>query len=398
MASENWVSLSEIVAGRVVMGRIALNRVRPELFVEPYDRIIELMGKGIKTKEELISMIGQPVISAVIDAARSVHSQSDGGVDWEIALEQTAVKSMIASKLMTAARRLEKGEEVNSTEILEYFRDLDSQKPYILTMDKVTEDATPFIPSGWGAIDLHLGGIPKAGLITVGASPKVGKTTFMAAMAYRFKRQYPDKKVAIFTLEMNRAEFKNRMLILFDDLKTDMEMQSRILIEDAGGLSVQEVANKAARESDIGLVCVDFADLMIQDENNESEMAKIYRVLANLAKTMQCPVMLLSQFSKEYRGGIPLPRYLRYTSLAEALSWMVLCLYNTSKDFMRSKDTQLTLPHVPGYAYIVAWAIRGGFIKHLAEGDSPGAIQISFSGTKGWGEHASGWNRVSLVE
>lgn len=396
MTSENWTSLSEIVAGKVILGKIALNKIRPELFVEPYDRIIELMGSGVKTKEELCAAIGANVIQAALDAAKSVVTQTDH-IDWPVALEQVAVRNIIAHKLTNAARKLEKGEEVNVTEILEYFRDLDNQKPYIMTMDKITADDTPFISSGWNAIDKELGGIPKVGLITVGASPKVGKTTFMCDLVYRFKREYPAKRVCIFTLEMNKAEFKNRLLVLHPDLEQDIEAQSRILIEDGGGISVQEVANKAARESDIGLVAVDFADLMIQDENNESEMAKIYRVLANLAKSMQIPVVLLSQFSKEYRGGVPLPRYLRYTSLAEALSWMVLCLYNPGKDFMRDKNTQITLPDTPGFAYIAAWVIRGGFIKHAEDGESPGAIRLRFNGKRGWGEFSEQWHRLAIA-
>lgn len=394
MTSENWQSLSEIVAGKVIQGKVALNKVRPEIFVEPYDRIIELMGKGVKSKEEICAEVGANVVQAALDAAKSFANYAEHNVNWEVVLEQVAMKNLVAGKLLNVVRRLEHGEDVNTTEVLDYFRNLDSQKPYIISMDQIQADDMPFIESGWAAIDKELGGLPKAGLVTVGASPKVGKTTFMICLASRFKRRYPDKKIVIFTLEMIRSEFKQRMLDLFPDLREDIETQKRILVEDAGGLSVQEVANKAARETDVGLVCVDFADLMIQDENNESEMAKIYRVLANLAKSMQIPVILLGQFSKEYHGGVPLPRYLRYTSLAEALSWMVLMLYDPARDFQRTKDTMITLPNTPGYAYIVAWAIRGGFIKH--PNDSPGAIKIYFTGKKGWGEFSESWQRLAI--
>ena len=203
----------------------------------------------------------------------------------------------------------------------------------------------------------------------------------------QFVKYYPTKKAGIFTLEMKATEYRSRVEMLKTDLTQDQ--MHRIVIDDSAGMTVAEVANKAAREPDLGFVGVDFADLMIQDENNESEMAKIYRTLANLGKSLGIPVMLLGQFNRSYVGGVPLPRHIRYTSMAEALSWMLLILYSPQKDFGNKNDA-ITLPQVPEVSYIVAWLIRGGFIIH--PDDNPGAIPVSFRGATGWGDTSLGWN------
>ena len=256
-----------------------------------------------------------------------------------------------------------------------------------VTLDEIEKGVHPFMPSGWDAIDKEFGGWPKAGLVTVGASPKVGKTSFMTKAAMQFVKYYPTKKAGIFTLEMKATEYRSRVEMLKTDLTQDQ--MHRIVIDDSAGMTVAEVANKAAREPDLGFVGVDFADLMIQDENNESEMAKIYRTLANLGKSLGIPVMLLGQFNRSYMGGVPLPRHIRYTSMAEALSWMLLILYSPQKDFGNKNDA-ITLPQVPEVSCIVSWLIRGGFIIH--PDDNPGAIPVRFRGKEGWGDTSLGWN------
>lgn len=396
--TDNWLSTSEIVAGKIIKGRLSLNAVRPELFIEPYDKIIELMQKGIKEKEELISRVGFSPVSAALDAANAAETDH---MDWVILLEKISAKCILAEKLRRHAKKLDNGEDVDTIEVVEDFRQLDGKKPYMTPLDEIVEETNPFMDSGWPAIDKEFCGLPKSGLITLGAGTKVGKTSWMSQLADYFAIRYPDKKVGIFTLEMLAGEYKHRLLQLSEKVEDTGEIiamakdrQHRIVVDDSAGMSVQEVANKAAREPNLGLVAVDFADLMVQDENSESAMAKIYLTLSSLAKSLAIPVVLLSQFSRTYVGGVPMPRHVRYTGLAEALSWMLLVLYNPAKDMAKSKDDVITLSAVPGMAYTVGWLIRGGFLKH--ENDNPGAIQMSFSGRKGWGRDSLGWMKLHV--
>lgn len=113
------------------------------------------------------------------------------------------------------------------------------------------------------------------------------------------------------------------------------------------------------------------------------------------AKQLHIPIILLSQLSYKYQGGLPHPDHLRYTSLAKALAWMIIMLYNPSSDFYE-EDSGVAdmLPIVEDKAYMILWKVRGGFRKHI--NDSPGAIQIAFRGDKGWGDKTSERSWYSL--
>jgi hypothetical protein len=142
------------------------------------------------------------------------------------------------------------------------------------------------------------------------------------------------------------------------------------------------------------MIGVDFADLMIVDEeNSEAAMANIYRIMAQMAKSMRLPVFLLSQLSRGYTGGLPRPNHIRYTSLAEALSWQILMLYNPNTDWSEESG-KVDLPREAGKGYILAWACRGGFRNH----DGPGAIEVDWDGGSGWGKKAIRWHPLTKVD
>ena len=96
--------------------------------------------------------------------------------------------------------------------------------------------------------------------------------------------------------------------------------------------------------------------------------------------------MLLAQYSRTYQGGLPRPNMIRYTSLAEALGWMLICLWNPHNSFYDDKDAlrilQLRSSAKVTEAAALVWKVRGGFRNHRK--DSPGAIIHQFKGDKGW--------------
>jgi replicative DNA helicase len=199
----------------------------------------------------------------------------------------------------------------------------------------------------------------------------------MVGLAGCYATAHPDEQVAIFTLEMMKQEIALR----FKEVShLPKEVMERIQINDSI-LTPEEVVSKASSFEHLGLVCVDFADLLIKGETTESTMAHIYRTFMLGAKQLSCPIVLLSQLNRGYSGGIPRPTDIRYTGLAEALAWMILMLYNPSNDFFGGEEDD-TLSIVDGTAYIICWKIRGGFRMH--PDDSPGAIQIPFRGSRGW--------------
>jgi replicative DNA helicase len=258
-----------------------------------------------------------------------------------------------------------------------------------ISLSEIEAGEVPFKETGFTAIDEHLGGLPIVGQVIVAAPPGTGKTTFMTGLASCWVKKNPMDSVAIFTLEMMKAEIKLR----FNETSNlSIEEQGRIQINDAI-ISPEEVVSKASTIENLGLVCIDFADLLIKGETTESTMAHIYRTFMLGAKQLGCPVVLLSQLNRGYSGGIPRPNDIRYTGLAEALAWMILMLYNPSTDWFGEEDTQnnknnKNLPIREGTSYIICWKSRGGFRKH--KDDSPGAIQLQFKGERGWRTNDAG--------
>jgi hypothetical protein len=375
-----WQDASEIVIGLILDNRLSLNAVRPDLFFPPYSDIIKLMKDGTATTEELIQKVGLSPVSASIDAARNVNGLGD--TNWVSILEDSVLTYQAGQKLERMSRKLQQGEAVDWSQISSIaHKAQEGIGGDFVPLSDIEARKIPFIKTGFTAIDKHLGGIPAVGQIIVAAAPSAGKTTFMANLASCFAKTHLDKTVCIFTLEMVATEFKMR----FREMnKLDETVEKRILVNDTP-MTPEEIINKSATIDNLGMIAIDFADLMIRGDTTESSMAHIYRVFMLGAKTLNCPVILLSQLNRKYGGGIPRPTHIRYTGLAEALAWMILMLYNPSQDYFSSEEDRKgedALPIRDNRAYIVAWKIRGGFREH--EEESPGAIDLPFRGKYGW--------------
>lgn len=382
-------SLSEIVFGQLLAHRIVQEAVNPAMFVAPYDRGVELLLAG-KPAEMITIKIGPGAMQAAYDAAQATLGGMN--LDYVAMLDMAGKKNKLSDRLVNIAKKLRQGDDVDLTEIIEQWNVMNTQAFDMISMWDIQADSEPYIASGWAAVDRHLIGVPKTGLVTVGGSPGVGKTTFLIRLVKSFLHLYMDKIVDIFTLEMPGAEFKYRAVNMCEFTEDE---QKRAIVCDQM-LTVEEVSSRAARSGDkLGMVVIDFADLMVRGEMSEPEMAKIYLTCYSLAKRLQIPVVLISQLNRNYTGGIPRPTNLRYTSLAEALSWSILMPYNPATSFNSTND--LTLVPVAGRAYLICWKMRGGIQRH---DNMPGAICLDWSGAKGWGEDCSDqdWFRLKPYE
>ena len=361
----------------MLAGKVSAEAVRPTMFIEPYDQGVKYYKAGNNSIEYMVGRLGITPVQAAVEAAKQVNGTK---VDFVSMLEHAALQAQTADSMEVFIKKLRRGEDVNFSTIVEKFNMLSGQQMDGVPMSEITPEPNPFQDSGWNAIDVHLGGIPKVGLITIGGSPGVGKTSFGIKMIKKFLSTHKDKKALMFTLEMPGAEFKNRAIEINDFTENE---QKRFIIFDEI-MSVEDIANKSFKYKDeAGMIVTDFADLMIQNETSESEMANIYLVQSRMAKQMMCPVILMAQLNRNYTGGLPRPNHLRYTSLAEALSWCIWMLYNPSTDFHALSD-EGTLSPVDGKGYLLAWKQRGGFRK------SPGplALQMDWNGKSSWGDTA----------
>lgn len=378
-----WSDVSEIVTGLSLKNRIATNAIRTETVMPPYNEIIKMVKEG-KDHEEIIEKVGLSPVQSAFDAEKSVNGTGDK--DWIRILENSYELFATGQRLEKTGRKMQSGETPDISSIRYELSKFDGGKTGRKRLADIESSEIPFILTGWPPIDDHLGGIPEVGLIVIAGNPGVGKTSLMAKLSTRFAKKHPTKTVAIYSLEMILEEISMRFREIEKSMK---DVEDRIEI-NADPMTTDEIIADAARIDNLGLVVIDFADYLVRGEITESSMGMIYRTLSIGSKLLHCPIILLSQLSRSYGGGIPRPKNIRWTSLAEILAWMLLMLYNPETDFYEEneKDREV-LPVMEKTAYIIAWKVRGGFRSH--RDDSPGAIATGFSGEKGWFTDKSKW-------
>lgn len=178
------------------------------------------------------------------------------------------------------------------------------------------------VPTGFIDLDRLTAGLQPSDLIIVAARPSMGKTMFCLNLA-RFVAGHERVPVVIFSLEMSREQLALRLLSAESELQSqrlrngelDEKMWARlslalgrlgeapIFIDDTPGITALEVRAKARQlkaQNDIGLVIIDYLQLMQgrRAENRQQEIADISRSLKALARELDIPVVVLSQLSR----------------------------------------------------------------------------------------------------
>ncbi|HEU5220176.1 MAG TPA: replicative DNA helicase [Gemmatimonadales bacterium] len=185
------------------------------------------------------------------------------------------------------------------------------------------------VPSGFADLDGLTSGFQKSELIIVAARPSMGKTAFCLNIATN--AAHKGHGVAVFSLEMSKDSLVQRMLCAEAMIDSQAVRQGRIRdsdypklarasgilqqcpiwIDDSPALTLLEMRGKARRlraEVEVGLVIVDYLQLMRSPEysdNRVQEISDISRSLKALARELEIPVIALSQLSRasEQRGG-----------------------------------------------------------------------------------------------
>ena len=179
------------------------------------------------------------------------------------------------------------------------------------------------IPTGFKDFDEKTAGLQDSDLIIVAGRPSMGKTTLAMNIAENAAIKH-EKPVAIFSMEMSAQQLVRRMFSSLgqidqnklrtgslDDLDwpkltsaMNLLHKSHIFIDETPSLSPAELrarARRLKREHDIGLIVVDYLQLMAVPgtrENRATEIAEISRSLKAIAKELQLPVIALSQLNR----------------------------------------------------------------------------------------------------
>lgn len=379
--ANTWLENSEIVFGLLLEGRISRTLANPEFFHPPYNEGVKLLKDGLAV-EDLIVKVGVDAIRSAHEAAKSLNGL--GERDWISILQSSYANHLAATRLEQLSKKLYRGQEIQWSELQVIARKAqEATAGTFVPLSQIEPEEIKFIPTGWQAWDDHVIGLPEVGMVLIGGNPGEGKTDLMVRITSAFAERHEDKNVAVFSIEMILKEIAGRYR---QREQLSPEVQSRILLDESP-VSADQVISKASTIENLGLIAIDFLDLMLKSEKSEGALSSIYRTLMLGAKELHCPILILTQLNK-YVRGVPTTDDLPYTKDAWALPWMVATIYNPSRDWGGDTAT-VKLPPGQNIAYIAFWKIRGGFKLH--PDDAPGAIKIPYTPKYGWGRKNSRW-------
>lgn len=223
------------------------------------------------------------------------------------------------------------------------------------------EDGIRGVPSGFPNLDTLLSGFHPSDLVILAARPSMGKTSLALDIARNAAVRH-NVPVGIFSLEMSSEQLIDRMLAAesfvnswalrtgqvrseddFSRIRDALESLSKapIFIDDKPGnniLAMRAVARRLKRERGIGLIVVDYLQLMTptntkSSDNMVQQVTEISRSLKSLARELEVPVIALSQLSRavEQRGGKPRLSDLRDSGSIEQDADVVMFIHREDK-------------------------------------------------------------------
>ena len=192
-------------------------------------------------------------------------------------------------------------------------------------IEKLQQSATGItgVPTGFADLDRKTAGLQRGDLVIVAARPSMGKTSWVLNVAQNAAIDH-EIPVAIFSLEMSKEQLVQRLLCAEGRVDAQKLRRGRLSqaeyqrlaaaaghlntaplwIDDSPGATVLEMRAKARRlksETDIGLLVIDYMQLMSGHrarDSRQQEVSEISRGLKGLAKELDVPVVALSQLSR----------------------------------------------------------------------------------------------------
>ena len=221
------------------------------------------------------------------------------------------------------------------------------------------------LSTGFRDLDYRTAGLQPSDLILIAARPSMGKTAFALNIA-EYVAMNNHVPTAVFSLEMSKIQLAKRLIsmnskvdsqhIRTGNLEDDEWMkitessivlgESSLIIDDTPGITIQELRTKCRKlkiEQGLGLIIIDYLQLMSGGGSNrntsrQQEISDISRSLKALAREVQCPVVALSQLSREVEkreDKRPILSDLRESGAIEQDADVVMFLY---RDEYYTKD------------------------------------------------------------
>jgi replicative DNA helicase len=244
------------------------------------------------------------------------------------------------------------------------------------------------IPTGIAELDEKLGGLKDSNLIILAGRPGSGKTA-LAINNIAYHAAIMNVPVAIFSLEMESESLAMRTIAAVSGIDhhamihgrlTDYDWQkvaigigqlseAPIIIDDTPSLNIMSIRSRARllkQEHNIGLILIDYLQLMASHqrfENRDVEVGQISKNAKALARELKIPVVLLSQLNRkceERKNKKPILSDLRESGNIEQDSDVVLFLYRPTVYGMSGSNEIIIAKHRNGPIGIV----EVGFIEN----------------------------------
>ncbi len=296
-----------------------------------------LLRDELERRRELDEIGGPAYLAALVD---QVPTAANIEFHAKVVHEKAIARSLLNASIEIATRCYDDSEDVN-----DILQDAE-QKIFSISEGKIKQGFTPIdvivkqgfehieelserkslvtgVPTGFSGLDYMTSGLQSSDLIIIAARPSMGKTSLCLNIAQYVgvREKIP---TAIFSLEMSKEQLGIRLLCAESRLNShnvrigdihdedwqklthaaEVLSKAPIYIDDTPAISILEMRAKAKRlklEKDLGIVIVDYLQLMqarFRHENRQQEITEISRSLKALAKELHVPVIALSQLSR----------------------------------------------------------------------------------------------------
>ena len=297
------------------------------------DKMRELGFYTDKSRDYIMQLM--EITPTAANAVRYANIVRDKAMLRGLAQAATDISETVYSQVGTPAEMLEsaekkiyalrKGERGDS---LEHIGTVLHKVFDRLTELSQSDSAIPGLSTGMRDLDMRINGLNKSDLLLLAARPAMGKTAFALNICMNVAKKYK-KTVAFFSLEMSREQLAMRLMSmesfvdgkklatgkLDDDEWSKLCMasaalsQTDIRVDDNPSITVAEMNAKCRRLDNLGLVLIDYLQLMTGSgygkgggDNRVTVVGEISRALKIMAKELNVPVICLSQLSRAVEG------------------------------------------------------------------------------------------------
>src|SRR4029077_20873739 len=252
-------------------------------------------------------------------------------------------------------------------------------------------------PTGFRDLDQLTTGLQPGNLVVIAGRPSMGKSAFALGIASNLALQHRIP-VAVFTLEMSKLEVAQRLMcsegrVELQRLRTGRLTQDEwprlvkacdslytapIYVDDTRLTTMLECGGIArglkAREPELGLILIDYLQLMTSGSNAENrvqEVSQISRALKVLARDLDVPVLALSQLSRaveQRHDKRPILSDLRESGSLEQDADLVMFIYRDEYYNPDTTDQQgLAEVHLAKHRNGPTDSIKLSFLKRFAK-------------------------------